>query len=127
MILTLGQTAETIIVTLNEKRTLTTGYYLFLFTHYTTKEIVTKIYNFTEDDSAYPDRFNSFEINTSVVFSGRPTGQWKYSIYEQASSSNTDTDLALTEVEKGILTLKPATEFSYIKYNEPSIYTAYNG
>lgn len=127
MILTLGQTSETIIVTLNEKRTLTTGYYLFLFTHYTTKEIVTKIYNFTEDDSGYPERFNSFEINTSVVFSGRPPGQWKYSIYEQASSSNTDPLLALTEVEKGILTLKPATEFAYIKYNEPSIYTAYNG
>lgn len=126
MILTLGQT-ENITVTLNEKKTLTSGHYLFVFTHYTTKEVVTKIYNFAEDLSSYPDRFNQFEINTGVVFSGRPTGQWVYKFYEQASSSNTDPALALTEVEQGIMILKPAVAFAMNQYDGVTSYKSYNG
>ena len=115
------------VVTLNEKRTLTSGYYLFYFTDFTTKQAVTKIYNFTQDDSNYQDRFNQFEINTNVVFASKPTGQWLYKIYEQASSSNTDPALSLTLVEKGIMVLKPATAFSFSKYNEATTFKAYNG
>lgn len=127
MILTLGQAAENMTVTLNEKRTLTIGYYLFVFTHYTTKQTVTKIYNFIEDQSAYPGRFNQFVIDTTAVFTGKPTGQWLYSVYEQASSSNTDPSLATDEVEKGILTLKPAAPFDMIEYDGITTYKAYNG
>lgn len=122
--LTLGQSAEEMIVTLNEKRTLDSGYYLFVFTHQTNKTVVNKIYNFTEDDSDYPTRFNSFTIDTSVVFLNKPTGFWNYSIYEQESSSNTVVT-GLTEVERGILKLNPATEFAFEKYNPSTSFKAY--
>lgn len=124
--LTLGQTSEEMIVTLNEKRTLSSGYYLFYFTHVTTKQTVTKIYNFSEDESGYPERFNSFPINTNTVFSNKPVGHWTYSVYEQTSSSNVD-PAGLTEVERGILQLKPSTEFEFEEYNEPTSFKQYAG
>ncbi len=125
LVLTHGQTAEEIIVTLNEKRTLTTGYYLFYFEHITTKDIVTKVYAFAEDESDYPDRFNQFTINTSVVFLNDNSGEWTYKVYESATSTTSPT--GLTEVEYGILKLNPATEFAYESYNEPTTFKQYNG
>lgn len=126
LLLTLGETAEEIIVTLNEKRTLDTGYYLFVFTHQTTKAVVNKIYNFTEDESSYQTRFNQFPINTSTVFLNKPTGFWNYSVYEQESSSNTVVT-GLTEVESGILKLEPETEFAFEKYDPSTTFKAYGG
>ena len=126
ILLTEGQTAEDIVVTLNEKRTLTSGYYLFVFTHILTKNVVNKIYNFLDDSSAYQDRFNEFEINTSVVFSGQNIGQYTYQVYEQASSSNTNIT-GLTEVERGIMDLRPSSEFSFTEYELPTNFKAYYG
>ena len=126
VILTKGQTSENIVVTLNEKKTLSSGYYLFVFTHFTTGGVINKIYNFGEDLSEYPSRYNKFPINTSSVFSAGPVGQWWYDVYEQSSSSNTDVT-GLTKVESGVLTLKPAAEFSYDQYDEPTTFKAYAG
>lgn len=126
LLLTLGQTAEVMTVTLNEKRTLDDGYYLFVFTHYTTKQVVTKIYAFAEDDSAYPDRFNQFEINTAIVFLNKPVGMWQYNIYEQESSSNTDPE-GLTEVESGIMELRPIVQFTFEEYDGTTTYKVYGG
>ncbi len=126
LLLTLGQTAEEIVVTLNEKRTLDAGYYLFVFTNITTRDVVTKIYNFTEDESDYPDRFNLFTINTSTVFLNKTTGQWSYEVYEQESSSNTNVS-GLTQVERGILQLKPATEFAFEEYTGTTSFKQYAG
>lgn len=114
------------IVTLNEKRTISSGYYLFLFTHILTKNEVTKIYAFADDDSGYQDRYNSFEINTTTVFSGQPIGQWLYNIYEQASAVNTDPS-GLVEVERGILKLNPVTDFAFEKYEGSTTFKAYAG
>lgn len=124
--LTLGQTAETIIVTLNEKRTLSDGYYLFYFENITTRQTATKIYNFIEDESSYTSRFNQFTINTNSVFTGKMPGEWVYKVYEQESSTNTD-PTGLTEVEYGILKLNPSTSFAYSKYEESTTYNIYNG
>lgn len=126
LLLTAGETAETIIVTLNEKRTLSTGYYLFYFESNPKGYTATKIYAFAEDDSDYPDRFNEFVINTSVVFLNKPAGEWIYKVYEQASSSNVN-PAGLTEVERGLLVLQPATEFAYDQYNGATTYKAYAG
>jgi hypothetical protein len=126
LLFNLGQSSETITVTLNEKRTLTSGYYLFVFTHILTKQVVNKFYNFLDDDSAFPDRYNSFEIDTATVFVDRPNGQWIYQVYEQASSSNTDVT-GLTEVERGIMQLDPVTPFAFVKYDTATNYSAYNG
>lgn len=126
LVLTKGNTAEELIVTLNEKRTLSSGYYLFVFTHFTTKEVVNKIYNFAEDDSTYPTRYNNFPLNTQSVFGSATEGQWTYDVYEQASSGNTNTT-GLTKVETGVMVLKPATAFAFETYEQPTTYETYGG
>lgn len=126
LLLTLGQTSEEMVVTLNEKRTLTDGYYLFLFTHYTTKQTVTKIFAFAEDESDSTDRYNKFLVNTATTFLNKPVGMWQYNVYEQASSSNTD-PTGLTKVESGILELRPATAFNFEEYDGTTTYRVYGG
>lgn len=124
ILLNFGQ-AGLITVTLNEKRTLDAGYYLFRFTHILTKNVVTKIYNFSEDISPSQERYNEFDITTDTVFSGSPIGQWIYKVYEQASSTNTEEGDSL--VERGIMMLRPVTDFEFESYNEPTTYKAYGG
>ena len=124
--LTKGQTSETIIVTLNEKRTLDTGYYLFFFESNPKGYEATKIFSFAEDESSYPERYNKFTLNTSVVFLNKPQGEYTYKVYEQASNTNID-PTGLTEVEYGILVLNPAVDFGYEMYNEETSYKSYNG
>lgn len=126
IVLTKGNTAQRLIVTLNEKRTLSSGYYLFVFTHFTTGDVINKIYNFSEDNSSYQSRYNDFDINTQSLFGSSQVGQWKYEVYEQASSSNTDVT-GLTMVEKGVMTLKPITEYAPEEYNEPTTIKQYAG
>lgn len=126
ILLTADHTDDAIIVTLNEKRTLGAGYYLFVFTHILTKNVVNKIFGFLDDESAYPDRFNQFEIDTSTVFLDQPPGQWIYQVYEQASSVNTNTT-GLNEVERGIMQLDPAEAFEFENYNPSTSFKAYNG
>lgn len=125
LLFTFGQTEE-MIVTLNEKRTLSAGYYLFVFDNVTTGARVTKIFNFSEDESSYQDRYNQFPIVTSTLFAGQQTGHWRYFVYEQASSSNVD-PTGLTEVENGILQLKPATEFAFVENSGATTFTQYAG
>lgn len=126
MVLTSGQTDTDIIVTLNEKRTLDAGYYLFVWTHVTTKSVVTKIFSFADDLSDYQDRYNKFNLNPSVLFANKNTGEWVYVVYEQASSSNTNVT-GLTEVERGLMKLNPAAGFEYEKYSPATTIKAYGG
>ena len=126
IVLTKGQTTEEIIVTLNEKRSISSGYYLFVFTHFTTRDVVNKIFNFTEDDSSYQDRYNQFDFPTQALFGNKDAGQWVYKVYEQASSSNTNVT-GLTMVEQGVMVLNPAAEFERDQYNEPASIVQYNG
>jgi hypothetical protein len=125
LLFTFGNTDD-MIVTLNEKRTLTSGYYLFLFENVTTRNQVTKIFNFSADVSSYTDRFNQFPIIVSTVFADQDTGHWTYKVYEQTSSSNTD-PTGLTEVENGILQLKPATAFSFTENTGATTFKQYAG
>lgn len=123
--LTKGQTSETIVVTLNEKRTLDDGYYLFYFENITTRDTATKVYSFAEDESSYQTRFNQFTINTTTVFSTKPHGEWIYRVYESATSTTDPT--GLTEVEAGILKLNPASEFAFETYEVATTFKAYAG
>jgi len=126
ILLTKGQTAEEIVVTLNEFRTLSEGSYLFVFTHILTRNIVTKIFTVLSDESADTDRYNQFEINTSTVFLNQPVGFWNYDIYEQESEVNEDPE-GLTRLENGIMKLLPATVFAFEEYSESTTFKAYNG
>jgi hypothetical protein len=124
--LTTGQTGEKIIVTLTELQTLTSPFYLFVFEHITTKEVVAFVAG--ADESQYKYRFNQFGINTSVVFANKPPGKWTYAVYEQTSQTNIDPLLALQPaLEYGQMILSKVNEFEYDQYNEPVTYKAYNG
>ena len=61
LLLTIGEDKD-LIVTLNEKRTLDNGYYLFVFENVTTRDIVTKIFSFSEDESDYPEILSLIHI-----------------------------------------------------------------
>jgi hypothetical protein len=78
---------------LQEKVTLTTPYYLFVFTNDTTNEEVVFLQSNT---STHTDRYDQFLITerstslnaSSGIIEFLPVGSWTYRIYEQASSSN---------------------------------------
>lgn len=98
-----GTQSDTV-VTLNESKTLTSPYFLFVFTHISLKTVITKIVNSTDDVSDYPDRCNIFQFNTISLFANAAPGQWFYEVYEQESSTNTDpTGLTLLECGKVII------------------------
>lgn len=107
-------------MTLTEKSTLTSPYYLFNFVSDVTGNSV----NFIASDlSSYTDRYNKFLITetsgtndyTSGTITLSPTGQWTYKVYEQTSSTNLNPLLATntTPLEVGIVKVK-GTETSYI-------------
>jgi hypothetical protein len=116
LILTQGQTADRIIVTLNEKRTQSNPTYVFTATHVTTKEVVS--FDLGTDLSNQTQRYNEFEINTSVRFLNKTTGQWQYSITQKSGG---------LEVEVGKLELNPSTDFEFSGYEPETTYNGYNG
>lgn len=128
LILTYGQASEKIIITLNELKTLTDPYYLFRFTHVLTKQVVSVIRAASLDESLFTARYNQFTVATVTTFFNKPTGEWHYAIYEQASSSNTDPALATTLLELGKLILLPAVAYEPTEmYNNPTTFKAYAG
>lgn len=116
LILTQGQTADKIVVTLNEKKTQSNPTYTFIATHVTTKEVIS--FDLGTDSSAYPDRYNEFTINTSQKFTTATDGQYQYSIIQKNGG---------LEVECGKLLLNPSTEFEFNGYEPETTYNGYNG
>lgn len=120
-------TAAVMILTLTESVTITAPYYLFVFTHATTKDVIAFVKAEVDDESNYPQRYNQFTINASVVFANQQPGEWHYTVYQQTSSSNIDPSAAGAALEYGKLYLDRATEFAYKQYDQPVTYKAYNG
>jgi hypothetical protein len=122
--LTKGATNDTIVLTLHEKLTLEDNYsYVFTFTHSVTKQVVTFEKQAGQDISTYPERYNEFTINTSVVFNSYPVGLWHYEVKEKDTQANE----VLGILEVGIMMLVPSTEFEYEKYETATTYKQYNG
>lgn len=113
--LTKGQT-DNIVLTLTEKATLTNPNWLFIFKSRVTNETISFVILGSADLSAYKERFNSFNLVVNTYFANKTSGEYTYSIYEQASSSNTNPDLATGLVEVGQMNLKDATDFSFTSY-----------
>jgi hypothetical protein len=97
-----------LVFTLTEKVTLSNPYYLFSFKH----QVLMSSVNFIASDvSSFPTRFNKFLITettgtvnlTSGIVSLPETGFYEYSIYEQTSSSNLNTDNATGLLEIGMV------------------------
>lgn len=99
-------TTNNVALTLTEKCTLTSPYYLFVFQSDETRDLYKFI---AADTSTHPDRYNLFaivetdsspdplagEIELPIV------GFYKYKVYEQTSSTNLNPALATGIVEVG--------------------------
>lgn len=116
--------SDKIVVTLTELQTLANPYYLFVFEHVTTKNIITFVA--PTDESGFPYRFNQFHINTADIFLNNPDGYWLYTVYEQTSPTNLD-PTGLNALEYGKMILYANAEFAYNSYDQPTTYKAYNG
>lgn len=117
MIVITKNSANTVVVTLEEKRTITSAYYLFKFAHDQSSSIS---YCIPTDTSAYTERYNKFTITDQAnpaPLSGQVnlnTGFYHYYIYEQASSTNLDpTGLTLVEQGKALCITTLPTEYSH--------------
>jgi hypothetical protein len=99
--------------------------YLFVFTHVTTKEVVAFVKLHSDDLSAFPDRYNKFNLNPSLLFV--TPGEWHYRVYEQASSSNIDPALSGAVIERGKLILDKAVPFAFTDYDSATNFKTYNG
>lgn len=125
LVYTIGTQSDTI-VTLNESKTLTNPYYLFVFTNVSTKVQLTKIVNSADDVSDCPERCNIFQFNTITLFAGQQAGDWYYEVYEQASAVNTD-PTGLNMVECGKVKLKPTATLTREGYAPTTTYKGYAG
>ena len=110
--ITRGQ-ANTLVVTLKERQTLTSPYFLVRLTNQATNTSKVCI---CSDSSSYTDRHNSLaltESTTELPLSGQvklsPEGDWDYEIWEQSSSTNLNPDGATTLLEVGICRVKSST------------------
>jgi hypothetical protein len=113
--LTKGQTTD-LIVTLTEKQTLSAPNYLFYFINRTSNDVVAFVKLNATDTSAHKDRYNKFSVNATTYFNNKLAGEWTYYIYEQASTSNVNPDLATGLLETGILRLNDSTTFEFTEY-----------
>ena len=118
--LTKGQT-QNIILTLTEKQLLTNPNYLFVFENRSTNTEIKFIKLNNTDISGYKERFNEFSIVVNDYFDCSLNGQYSYSVYEQASSTNKNTT-GLNLLESGIMELS-GTTISYNEYETTSTFT----
>lgn len=121
-----GQSKD-VIVTLTELTTLANAYYLFVFTHETTKAVINVIKNSSSDLSQFKYRYNKFTF-ASGLFANASIGKYTYSVYEQLSSSNTNT-IGLNLIESGKMDLNEATQpvIVFDEYSAPTTFSTYAG
>jgi len=117
--LTKGQT-QNIILTLTEKQLLTNPNYLFVFTNRSANTEVKFVRLNNTDISQYKDRYNEFSIVTNTNFGSSLNGQYDYEVYEQASTTNTNT-AGLNMIESGIMELV-GTPFEFTEYSTTDTY-----
>ena len=125
LLYTINSQSDTL-VTLTESTTLTSPYYLFVFTNVSTKVQYKINVNSTSDTSDYPDRINVFSFDTITLFASAQAGQFSYEIYEQESSSNLDPS-GLNLVECGKMLLQPENSLIKQGYAPTTNYKGYAG
>lgn len=131
MILINKGSANTVVLTLTEKVTLSAPYYfLFSFTSQTTGATVNFI---AADSSLYTDRYNEFTITetTSPTLTNsqcelNPKGFWNYKIYAQSSNSNLIVANADELVEEGIVKVNWSAPTVTTYNTSPDTNTVYN-
>ncbi len=120
---------NTLIMTLAEKTTLTSPYYLMRLVNDTTRAVKTVI--LAANLSSYTYRYDQFtltESSTEILTSGtvelKPTGFWTYSVYQQESSTNLNVDNTTSLVEVGKLKVL-GEDTEYKEYQPPREYKAF--
>lgn len=116
--LTKGNTADHIIVTFSERKTLPAPTYRITFTHVVTKEVVIIDLTPAADISNFPKRFNEYVINTATVFLTATDGQWQYNVIELVSN---------VAIENGKMKLNKSTDFTFTGYEPATTYNGYGG
>ena len=119
MILLLTATTNTVELTLKEKSTLATPYYLFEFTNDSSK---TPLLFTAADNSLNKDRYNSFNITLTggtVNYSAGTIGNlnsgfYQYNIYEQTAQYNLYVSATTSTVETGKVLVSGGTIFNNI-------------
>lgn len=119
-------TTSTIYVTLKEKQTITNANFLFVFESRSTNEKVKFILLNSADQSQYKDRYNQFAIVVNTYFADYEEGWFKYTAYEQASTTNTNEASAGAIVETGLMFLSDGQDVTTTKYNNPTTYKIYD-
>ena len=125
LLYTINSQSDTL-VTLSESTTLTSPYYLFVFTNVSTKVEYKINVNSASDTSEYPTRINVFSFNTITLFASAQSGQFSYEVYEQESSSNLDPS-GLNLVECGKMLLQPENSLIKQGYAPTTTYKGYGG
>lgn len=119
--LTKGNT-ETVIFTLEEKQTLASPNYLFVFENRSTKSVIKFVKLAADNLSTYKDRFDKFSIKVNNYFSREDSGEWLYYIYEQTSANNINPESATSMLEEGIMRLNESSEYSFTEYETDNTY-----
>ena len=110
-----GNTADKIIVTLSENKTIADSGYRFVFTNTSTNKTVTVDFSVTDDISEFPERTNQFIIDTNTVFANYQIGQYLYTVIEIDSGLILEKGkMLLTDVLNAIKGYSPET--NYIGY-----------
>lgn len=121
--------ANIVVLTLKEKQTLSSPVFLFVFQNELTRQFKRFI---AADVSGYTDRYNRFTITESdseSVLTGtvqlKPTGFWRYWVYEQTSTTNLEASQATSELERGKVNVRGTVQ-AYSEYdNQQKTYTVY--
>lgn len=117
IILNKENSADKIIVTLSENKTIADSGYRFVFTNTATNNKVQVDFTTADDISDFPARSNQFIINTAAVFDNYQVGQYLYVAIEIASG---------LVLEKGKMLLTDS--ISEVKgYSSETNYKGYGG
>lgn len=128
MLLLNKSTSNEFALTLSEKATLATPYYLFVFTNDQTKTRKACIASVTTG-TRY-DTVTITESTTESLYNGTVSlvqpGYWSYKVYEQSSSTNLNPDLATNLLEQGKMKVV-GTSRTVKRYNSERTSKAYTG
>lgn len=97
---------NSIVLTLTEVSTLSNPYYLFVFQNEMNPESTPILFT-TPDISAYPERFNQFELDEPVDVD-LMKGQYSYSVYESLIPPTSIQDTTGEVIEEGRMVVSGA-------------------
>jgi hypothetical protein len=103
---------ETIYFTGTEKATIANPFFLFVFIHRVTGDVV----KLMATNQSITGRYDSFAFTVNNYFDLKEDGFWGYTIHQKVSSS--DLTVSGLILEEGYMFLNPATPFEPTKYEE---------